>query len=109
VSSAQGKQCKNIRCTYAHPGTDYVKIGCVSRCPNAHSFGNKDTLREDIKLVNIEDIRIVSMYGLKDLFSAALWFSHRSMNEEIVTKILNNLEVCDDYLNEEFDSETKLN
>ena len=109
MKCTQGKQCKNIRCTYAHPGTDYVKIGCVSRCPNAHSFGNKDTLREDIKLVNIEDIRIVSMYGLNDLFSAALWFSHRSMNEENVTKILNNLEVCDDYLNEELDSETKSN
>jgi len=92
--------CKNIRCTYAHPGTDYIKVGCVSRCPRAHGFGDKDSLAEDLKLVTIEDIRIVSMYGLNDLFSASLWFSSKITAPG--QRVLNDLEVCDNYTDEQF-------
>lgn len=106
VKCAQGKTCKNYRCTYAHPGTNYVKIGCVSRCPTVHSFGNKDTLADDLKSVTLEDVRIVSMYGLNDLFSAALWFARRE--PEGVTQILSDLEVCDDY-NSEFNASGSYN
>lgn len=103
MKCVQGKNCKNIRCTYAHPGTDYIKIGCVSRCPTAHSFGNKETLSKDLDQVNIEDIRIVSMYGLNDIFSSALWFSQKlNSTDRNDTRILNNLEVCDDYTNQKF-------
>jgi len=95
-----GKTCKNIRCTYSHPGTDYIKIGCVSRCPKSHSFGNRDTLSDDLKAVTVEDIRIVSMYGLNDLFSAALWFSKKIHGPGL--RIMHDLEVCDNYTDEEF-------
>lgn len=100
MKCANGKLCKKISCSYSHPGTDYIKIGCVSRCPKAHSFGNHETLHEDIKSVNIEDIRIVSMYGLNDLFSAALWFS--SKIHEPSFRVLTDLEVCDNYTDDEF-------
>ena len=95
-----GGFCKNIKCTYAHPGTDYTKIGSVSRCPRAHTFGNKKTLCDDIKSVNIEDVRIVSMYGLNDLFSAALWFSSKITKEVLI--VLHDLEVCDNYTDKDF-------
>lgn len=96
IKCASGKTCKNVHCTYAHPGTDYVKLGCISRCPSAHSFGNQDTLAYDIKHVKYEDARSVCMYGINDMFSAALWF-----NKNLVTGtklIIDDLEVCDDYV-----------
>ena len=95
-----GKNCKNWKCTYAHPGTDYIKIGCVSRCPRAHSFGNKETITDDLKAVTVEDIRIVSCYGLNDLFSAALWFAKKITGPGL--RIMHDLEVCDNYTDEEF-------
>lgn len=95
-----GKNCKNYKCTYAHPGTDYVKIGCVSRCPKAHGFGDKNSIAEDLKAVSIEDIRIVSFYGLNDLFSSALWFAKKISGPGL--RIIHDLEVCDNYTDEEF-------
>lgn len=95
-----GKNCKNWKCTYAHPGTDYIKIGCVSRCPRSHSFGNKETIGDDLKSVTIEDVRIVSMYGINDLFSVALWFAKKINGPGL--RILHDLEVCDNYTDEEF-------
>lgn len=92
--------CKNIRCTYAHPGTDYIKVGCIPRCPHAHSFGDKDSITDDLKLINIEDVRIVSMYGLNDLFSATLWFANKINKPG--HRVLTDLELCDNYTNEEF-------
>ena len=95
-----GQKCKNWKCTYAHPGTDYVKIGCVSRCPHAHSFGDKSSIIEDLKAVSIEDVRIVSCYGLNDLFSSALWFAKKIGGPGM--RVLHDLEVCDNYTDEEF-------
>lgn len=95
-----GKKCKNWKCSFTHPGSDYIKIGSISRCPRAHSFGNKDSLNEDIKSVTIEDIRIVSCYGLNDLFSSALWFAKKIGGPGL--RVLNDLEVCDNYTDEEF-------
>lgn len=95
-----GKKCKNYKCTFTHPGSDYIKIGSISRCPHAHSFGNKDSLNEDIKKVSIEDIRIVLAYGSNDLFSVALWLAKLITGPGL--RVLNDLEVCDNYTNEEF-------
>jgi hypothetical protein len=95
VKCKEGSGCKNIHCNYAHPGIDYNKIGCISRCPKTHSFGHKDTIVDDIKSVGIEDIRIVSMYGLNDLFSSALWFSTKYDTNGL--RIMHDLEVCDNY------------
>lgn len=100
IKCAAGKKCKNWKCTYTHPGSDYIKIGSVSRCPRAHSFGNKDSLNEDMKLLTIEDIRIISCYGLNDLFSSALWFAKKIGGPGL--RIINDLEVCDDYSDENF-------
>ena len=100
IKCTAGKNCKNWKCTYAHPGTDYVKIGCVSRCPKAHGFGNKDTINEDLKAVSIEDVRIVSFYGLNDLFSSALWFAKKIAGPGL--RVIHDLEVCDNYTDEEF-------
>lgn len=102
MKCTQGAQCKNYKCTYTHPGMDYVKIGCVSRCPKSHSFGDKNSLSNDIQLVDIENIRLVSMYGLNDLFSAALWFEHKLKNADQGIRILTNLELCDNYEDDEF-------
>jgi hypothetical protein len=96
MKCVQGKLCKNFRCKYAHPGTDYNKIGCVSRCPGAHSFGNKDSLQHDVKFVTYEDWRRLAMYGVNDMFCTLYWLNCNVPHNRTL-KVITNLEVCDDY------------
>lgn len=65
-------------CNFAHKGDKLVKIGYTSRCPSVPSFGNPHTMSQDIKYINLDDIKNVLMYGLSDLFTAAIWLDYNA-------------------------------
>ncbi len=76
-------------CNFAHKGDKLVKIGYQSRCPSVPSYGNLENISEDIKLLNDGDIKSLLLYGLNDIFMAALWMDY----VQLKNKIIHNL--CD--------------
>jgi hypothetical protein len=68
-------KCNSLECTFAHPGSQLIKIGHISRCPSLPRFGNKDTLYDDLKKIKPNDIRTLMFYAFTDLFNVSLWTS----------------------------------
>jgi len=77
------------KCTFAHTGEKMVKMGYNSRCNIIPSFGNPKTLLDDITYITEEEIKTILMYGLNDLFSAAVWGNFNK-----VKKILVNIDIA---------------
>lgn len=69
-------------CNYAHKGDTIVKIGYPSRCSRLPRFGNPQTLGKDIKIIGINEIKNILMYGLSDLISAAVWFDYNKITKK---------------------------
>ena len=67
-------------CNFAHDGETLVKIGYPSRCASISNFGNPRTLSQDIKIIEIDDIKNILMYGLNDIITAAIWFDYTKYN-----------------------------
>ena len=64
-------------CNFAHIGEKMVKIGYSSRCPSRPNYGNPATIAEDSKLITIDDIKSMLLYGLNDLIIAAIWLDYK--------------------------------
>lgn len=66
-------KCQPYRCGFAHKGSNFKKVGIPARCPSCPRFGNTETLREDCVLATEQDVKMTLMYGMNDMFTAALW------------------------------------
>jgi len=75
-------------CNYAHKNEKIIKVSNPSRCIAVPKIGNASTLLSDIKLVNLSDIKHLLLYGLNDIFTAAIWFDYN----HITTLTCNNID-----------------
>lgn len=75
-------------CSYVHKGEQFVKIGTAYRC-SVENFGNHETLHDDIKYVDISDIKRILMYSLSDTLLCTLWYQNSFKDGDL---ILNNIE-----------------
>lgn len=67
-------------CNYAHHGDKIVKIGHPSRCVKLPRLGNCDTLKNDIVYVEAVHIKNILLYGLNDIFTAAMWLDYKNIH-----------------------------
>ena len=79
------------QCNYAHVGDEMVKLCYPVRCPNRPLFGNPNNLRDDVNYIYISDIKNLLLYGLHDLFTAAVWFDYQQ-SRNITYGVINDLE-----------------
>jgi hypothetical protein len=100
VKCIKGKECQNTYCTYAHPGMEYIQTSSVSRCPNCPRFGNTDTIVDDLNEVKMEDIRLVSFYSLSGLWASSIWYDKYIEWDSL--RIIDDLEMCDDFTLNDF-------
>lgn len=61
-------------CNFAHKNEKLVKIGYPSRCPILPRFGDAAHLMNDIKILQITDIKTILLHGFNDIISSAIWF-----------------------------------
>jgi hypothetical protein len=73
TSRCRNAKCMPYKCNFAHPGSNYKKLGTTARCPGCPRFGNAETIDHDCVIATQQDVRMVMMYGLNDLFSTAIW------------------------------------
>lgn len=88
--------CSYWKCTYAHNGVPYNKIGYKNRCPSNPGFSNKDTLKADIENVDYDSLRMCLLNSLSDLFSISVWCQEKK-NDKKKEIIISDLELCGDY------------
>lgn len=91
IRCIHGDECKQCGCTFAHPGQQYVRVGYSSRCPSKKCIGNTRDFHIDIESVNEQDVRILGMHTLNDLYILS------SMASKCVkpNHILRDLDICD--------------
>lgn len=75
-------------CNYVHKTENFVKIGSFYRC-NRESFGNYDTLNEDLGFIITSDIKRILMHALSDSLLSVLWYQNKFKDGNLM---LNNLE-----------------
>lgn len=76
-------------CYYVHQKEKFVKIGSSYRC-NVESFGNHNSLNNDINYVTIIDIKRILMHSLSDSLLSVLWYQNKFKNGDLY---LHNLEI----------------
>jgi hypothetical protein len=76
-------------CFYVHKKQKFMKIGSYYRC-NRESFGNHETLTEDMDFVNTNDIKRILMHSLSDSLLSVLWYQNKFKDGNL---LLNNLEI----------------
>jgi hypothetical protein len=78
-------RCPNaFKCPYAHRGISLRKIGVTARCPSCPRYGNDQTIDEDMRKIDMKDIRTILMYGLNDLYAAAIYLQAKGIRENII-------------------------
>lgn len=76
------------QCNFVHFGESFIKIGSDFRCPNLPSFGAFDTLKEDIMLVPLSDIKTLLFNSSSDLLLILLWRKyHKNLGEIVFTNL----------------------
>ena len=75
-------------CSYVHRKEKIKKIGSLYRCV-IDTFGNYDTLSEDMNNVNIADIKKILMYSLSDSLLTTLWYQNKFNDGKL---LLSNLD-----------------
>lgn len=75
-------------CNYVHKRESFIKIGSFYRC-NRESFGNYDTLNEDLNYIITTDIKRILMHALSDTLLSVLWYQNKFTDGNLM---LNNLE-----------------
>lgn len=78
------------KCSFAHTGDKYVRVGTNLRCPGIPHFGSHETFKDDIKNVSESDIKMILLNALSDLFITNIWFQSQKKQ----TTILTNIGVC---------------
>ncbi len=77
-------------CTFAHCGEKFNRVGFGARCKVA-SFGNHESLSEDLARVQLEDIKHMLMNALNDLLLINMWLQVTCKKGVL---ILDSLDVC---------------
>jgi hypothetical protein len=90
-----GLECKKVECTFAHPGTELMKLGIASRCPSNPRFGDKDSYGEDMGTISESDIRMLLLYSLSDIFPATSWLQANQDPLIGTMNVIDNLELCE--------------
>ena len=73
-------------CFYVHKKEKFTKIGSFYRC-NIESFGNYESLNNDLNYINTVDIKRILMHSLSDSLLTILWYQNKFKNGNL---ILNN-------------------
>jgi hypothetical protein len=79
------------KCTYAHVGEKYIRIGTSFRCPFRPSFGAYESLPTDMKHISETDIKVVLMNALHDILLSNIW---SQQTKKISSSVITNLDVC---------------
>lgn len=79
------------QCTYTHIGEKYYKIGSDFRAPGLTQFGSHKTLAQDIKDVQLFDIKNILMNASSDLLLIKLW---HEKHKKIGNIIFNDLDIA---------------
>ncbi len=90
-----GLECQNFECSFAHPGTPYMKLGIGSRCPGNPGFGDKDSYGPDMDSISESDIRMLLLYALTDLFPAVAWLQKHKDPRVGSLEVIRNLHLCE--------------
>jgi hypothetical protein len=87
------KYNSNVReCTFAHKNDKYIKIGTSVRCPNMPHFGTHNSLINDLKNVQNDDVKTMLMYSLSDMLLASLQYQKKEKTTK--NTILTNIDIC---------------
>lgn len=89
ISERYGVQMK--KCTYAHIGDLYKKIGTNYRSPGMPTFGNFKTLCSDLKIIPTRNIKTMLMYAVSDIFLCHLWAAANNIKDPL---IFHDIEIC---------------
>lgn len=87
---ARIKKTEIRTCTYAHIGENYYKIGSDFRAPLLPQFGSHDSLDQDLKNVQLFDIKNILMNATSDLLLIKLWADH---NKNLGNIVFDNLDI----------------
>ncbi len=90
-----GLDCKNYECTYAHPGTPFIKLGIAPRCPGNPGFGDKESYGLDISGLVEQDARMLLLYSLTDLFPLVSWLQKHKDPKIGKIEVISNLHLCE--------------
>jgi hypothetical protein len=74
-------------CNFAHVGDEITKIGYASRCSSVPRFGDSKHLTNDIKSVNISDIKNIMLYGLNDMLAIMIWMDCNKYNDTVFINV----------------------
>ncbi|MGL5934754.1 MAG: hypothetical protein ACRCZI_03925 [Cetobacterium sp.] len=75
-------------CQFVHRKEKFVKLGIPSKC-SKESFGNHDSLVNDLNETTLSDIKRLLMYSLSDTLLGTVWFQNQSDKKEL---LLQNIE-----------------
>lgn len=78
------------KCTYAHIGDKYRKIGMNHRAQVMPQLGCHESLKHDITHASQMDIRKILMYSLSDVLICSLWGAQAIENHTV----FNDVDVC---------------
>ena len=73
-------------CTYVHRNETFNKIGSFYKC-NIEGFGNHARLCEDLKIINIDDIKRILMYSLSDSLLSVIWYQNYNSSPLVLGNI----------------------
>jgi hypothetical protein len=75
IACKKADKCTNQQCTFTHPGQKYRKVGIMSRCPSCPHISNAKTAKKDIEILTEQDIQMLLLYSITDLFIVYLYYS----------------------------------
>ena len=78
-------------CNFAHSSDLMIKLGINARCPNSPQYGNPSTVKEDIKNINMADIKNLLLYGINDLALAAIWMNYNKIENIVINNLDNSM------------------
>jgi hypothetical protein len=68
------------KCTFAHTGMRYRKVGMNHRAQGMPWFGNHETFCNDVGSVALEDVKTILMYSMSDLLLCRVWGEHNEVS-----------------------------
>ncbi len=71
-------------CTYVHRKEQFNKVSSIFRCPTIETFGRHETIGDDMKKIQNQDIRHLLMYSLSDDLLAILWYQNTHKDTNLV-------------------------
>lgn len=75
-------------CSYVHRREKFVKLGSIYKC-SKEDLGAHSTLKKDLEIINLCDVKRVLMHSLSDSLISAIWYQNKFKDGDL---ILNNIE-----------------